>query len=137
MFTCLRGLRTALVVMLLCLGANLVSAADNSDKEIRRLQMEEQRRQREAHKDAIREERRDLHEQRRENAQKRFNEADKNGDRALSHEEAVQSAPRLNKKFDDVDGNRDGNLTPDEIRAFRREKMRQRRIERGDTDPRF
>ncbi len=83
------------------------------------------------------EERRELRDLRRERQRERFDEADKDGDRALSKDEAARSAPRLRDKFDTIDSNRDGQATPDEIRAFRRERAKQRRIERGEADPRF
>jgi hypothetical protein len=83
------------------------------------------------------EERRELRDLRRERLRERFEEADKDGDRALSKDEAARTAPRLRDKFDNIDSNRDGRATPDEIRAFRRERAKQRRIERGEADPRF
>lgn len=82
-------------------------------------------------------ERQQLRELRHERQRERFEQADKDGDRALSKDEAAKGAPRLNEKFDDVDANRDGRATPDEIRAFRRERAKLRRIERGGADPRF
>ena len=82
------------------------------------------------------EERRELREMRRERIREKFEAADKDGDHALSREEAGRSAPRLHDNFDNVDANKDGKATPDEIRAFRRERAKMRRIERGEADPR-
>lgn len=83
------------------------------------------------------EERREIREQRREKIRERFNDADQNSDRALSRDEAGRAAPRLQENFDNIDANRDGKATPDEIRTFRRERAKMRRIERGGADPRF
>jgi hypothetical protein len=81
-------------------------------------------------------ERREIREMRRERMREKFEAADQDGDRALSREEAGRSAPRLHENFDNVDGNKDGKATQDEIRAFRRERAKMRRIERGEADPR-
>ena len=82
------------------------------------------------------EEHREVRKMRRERAREKFEAADKDGDRALSREEAGRSTPRLNDNFNNVDANKDGKMTPDEIRAFRRERAKMRRIERGEADPR-
>lgn len=82
------------------------------------------------------EERREVREMRRERMREKFEAADKDGDRTLSREEAGRSAPRLRENFDNVDSNKDGQATQDEIRTFRRERARMRRIERGEADPR-
>lgn len=81
-------------------------------------------------------ERREIREMRRERLREKFEAADKDGDRALSRDEAGRSAPRLQENFDNVDSNKDGKATSDEIRAFRRERAKLRRIERGEADPR-
>lgn len=52
-------------------------------------------------------------------AAQRFRHADTDGDGAISRAEAEQHAPRLARRFDRIDGNRDGKLTPDELRAYR------------------
>ena len=52
----------------------------------------------------------------------RFKHADANGDGAISRAEAEKHAPRLAKKFDQIDLNKDGKLTPDELRAYRETK---------------
>jgi hypothetical protein len=83
------------------------------------------------------EERREIREMRREKMRERFDAADQDGDRALNRDEAGRVAPRLQENFDNVDTNKDGKATPDEIRAFRRERAKMRRIERGRDDPRY
>lgn len=82
------------------------------------------------------EERREVREIRREKMRERFDAADQDRDRALSRDEAGRVAPRLQENFDNVDVNKDGKATPDEIRAFRRERAKMRRIDRGRDDPR-
>ncbi len=82
-------------------------------------------------------ERRDVREMRREKMRERFDAADQNGDRALSREEAGRVGPRSKENFESVDSNKDGKATPDEIREFRRERAKMRRIERGGNDPRY
>lgn len=51
-----------------------------------------------------------------EKAAARFKSADKNGDGFLSKDEAA-ALPRLARHFDDLDTNKDGMLTPEEIEA--------------------
>jgi Ca2+-binding EF-hand superfamily protein len=49
----------------------------------------------------------------------KFKAADKDGDGALSKEEAqAAKMPHLVKNFDAIDANKDGKITPDELRAF-------------------
>lgn len=55
-------------------------------------------------------------------AAERFKHADTDGDGAINRAEAEKHAPRLAKKFDQIDGNQDGKLTPDELRAYRETK---------------
>lgn len=55
-------------------------------------------------------------------AAERFKHADTDGDGAISRAEAEKNAPRLAQKFDLIDGNRDGKLTQDELRAYRESK---------------
>jgi Ca2+-binding EF-hand superfamily protein len=52
-------------------------------------------------------------------AAERFRHADTDGDGAISRAEAEKHAPRLAKKFDQIDSNKDGKLTQDELRAYR------------------
>jgi Ca2+-binding EF-hand superfamily protein len=52
----------------------------------------------------------------------RFKHADTDGDGAISRAEAEQHAPRLAKKFDQIDSNKDGKLTQEELRAYRESK---------------
>lgn len=82
------------------------------------------------------EERREFREMRREKMRERFERADRDGDQALSREEAGRVGPRLKENFDNVDANKDGKATAEEIREFRRERAKMRRIERGRDDPR-
>jgi Ca2+-binding EF-hand superfamily protein len=55
-------------------------------------------------------------------AAERFKHADTNGDGKISRAEAEQNAPRLAKKFDAIDADKDGQLTQDELRAYRESK---------------
>jgi Ca2+-binding EF-hand superfamily protein len=55
-------------------------------------------------------------------AAERFQHADTDGDGAISRAEAEKHAPRLAKKFDQIDSNKDGKLTQDELRAYRESK---------------
>ncbi len=52
-------------------------------------------------------------------AHERMKAADKNADGKISREEADASMPRLAKKFDAIDANKDGFVTKDEMKAFR------------------
>lgn len=47
-----------------------------------------------------------------------FAKADSDGDGALSRAEAEKSMPRLTGKFDRIDGDHDGRITREEIRAY-------------------
>ena len=49
--------------------------------------------------------------------QERWKAADKNGDGKLSREEAA-ALPRIAKHFDEIDANKDGFITPEELKAF-------------------
>ena len=55
-------------------------------------------------------------------AAERFKHADANGDAKISRAEAETNAPRLAKKFDTIDADKDGQLTQDELRAYREAK---------------
>jgi Ca2+-binding EF-hand superfamily protein len=50
-------------------------------------------------------------------AASRFAAADADRDGVLSRAEVERSLPRLAPRFDEIDRNRDGNLSPDELRA--------------------
>jgi len=60
--------------------------------------------------------------QRRAQAADRFRHADTDGDGAISRAEAEKHAPRLAKKFGQIDIDKDGKLTQDELRAYREAK---------------
>ena len=49
-----------------------------------------------------------------------FREADVDGNGMLSRAEAQRALPRLARDFDAIDVNRDGQISPEEIRAYRR-----------------
>jgi Ca2+-binding EF-hand superfamily protein len=49
-----------------------------------------------------------------------FRRADADGNGMLSRAEAERAAPLLAKHFDAIDAGRDGQISPEEIRAFRR-----------------
>jgi len=49
-----------------------------------------------------------------------FRGADADGNGMLSRAEVDRAAPRLAQHFDAIDVNRDGQISPEEIRAFRR-----------------
>ena len=51
----------------------------------------------------------------------RMKAADKDGDGNISRAEAV-ALPRLAKHFDEIDSNKDGIITKDEIKAYREKK---------------
>ena len=69
------------------------------------------------------------HTDRHARAAERFKHADTNGDAKISRAEAEMNAPRLAKKFDAIDANKDGQLTQDELRAYREAKRsRERKV---------
>ena len=59
-------------------------------------------------------------------AAERFKHADTDGAGAISRAEAEKNAPRLAQKFDQIDSNKDGKLTQDELRAYREAKRGQK-----------
>ena len=59
-------------------------------------------------------------------AAEHFKHADTNGDGKISRAEAEKNAPRLAKKFDAIDADKDGQLTQEELRAYRESKRSQR-----------
>lgn len=60
-----------------------------------------------------------------------FSRADADGNGMLSRAEAERGAPLLAKQFDAIDANRDGQISPEEIRAFRRTGRSERRARGG------
>lgn len=63
-----------------------------------------------------------------------FKRWDSNGDGVISRDEAqAAGAGRIAKKFDSLDKDKDGQLTPDELRAARDDRMAAMK-ERFDTD---
>ena len=74
-----------------------------------------------------REERRSEIRERRQERLSRIQAADTDGNGALSLSEAkAANMPWLVRNFDAIDANDDGQVTPDEIRAFRQKRMEQR-----------
>ncbi|MEQ1519253.1 MAG: EF-hand domain-containing protein [Usitatibacteraceae bacterium] len=55
----------------------------------------------------------------------RMKAADKDGDGKISRTEAA-AMPRLNKHFDEIDANKDGFITKDEMKAFREKRQAQK-----------
>lgn len=65
----------------------------------------------------------------------RLKAADTNGDGMISRSEAA-ALPRLAPHFEQIDANRDGQLTMDELRAFHQQNHAHRKggMKRADTD---
>ena len=59
---------------------------------------------------------------RRAGAAERFKHADTDGDGKISRVEAEKNAPRLARRFDAIDADKDGQLTQEELRAYREAK---------------
>ena len=57
--------------------------------------------------------------------QERFKAADKNGDGKISRAEAV-ALPRIAKQFDEIDTNKDGFITKEELKAQRYKRAAQK-----------
>ncbi|MEO5862275.1 MAG: hypothetical protein ABIW48_02790 [Burkholderiales bacterium] len=127
--------RRAIGAALLILAAETTWAADAGDRELRKRRDSQQGEQ--PNQKFTPDQHRDFRESRGEKLRQRFDAGDKDGDRALSKDEAARVAPRLRENFDNIDNNRDGRATPDEVRTFRRERAKMRRIERGESDPRY
>ncbi len=94
--------------------AKLFAEADtNKDGFISKEEME-------AHHKAMREK---MHDKMRDKMQERWKAADKDGDGALSKAEVdAAKMTHLSRDFDKLDKNKDGKLTPDEIRAMMPER---------------
>ena len=60
----------------------------------------------------------DKGEKRAAHMQERLKAADKNGDGKISREEAAASLPKLAKRFDKIDVNKDGFITKEEMKAW-------------------
>lgn len=75
----------------------------------------------------------------RQGATERFRQADKDGNGMLSREEA-KALPHLEKHFDEIDTNKDGQISKDEMRAFTKSRKQARkhkaeeRFSKADTD---
>ena len=65
----------------------------------------------------------------------RFRVADADGNGMLSRAEAEAVLPRLAMHFDAIDVNRDGQISPEEIRAFRRAGRKAGAARRGSGSP--
>lgn len=63
-----------------------------------------------------------------------FKAADTDGNGMLSRAEAGRAAPRLAKSFDAIDANRDGQISPEDIRVWRRTAKGERRVKAAGTD---
>ena len=60
--------------------------------------------------------------------------ADTNGDGLISRAEAAASLPRISKHFDEIDANKDGQLSREEMRAFHEARKAKHKAE-GDIAP--
>ncbi len=78
----------------------------------------------------------DIGEELRNRPAERARQADGDRDGALSREEADKSLPGLARHFDRIDADRNGSVSPEEVRAFR-EQRRQQRMDRDSGDPRY
>jgi len=61
-----------------------------------------------------------MHGEMRAKGMERWKAADKDGNGSLSRDEAKASMPHLADNFDQIDGNKDGQVSADEMRAFRK-----------------
>jgi Ca2+-binding EF-hand superfamily protein len=118
--------KTILTLALLLAGFSSSAPDAYAQQDAERARREQQREQR--------------REQLREQMREKWQRSDQDSSGGISKQQAERNLPRLNERFDAIDRNRDGALTPDEIRSFRqqrqeqqRERLRQR-IERADTD---
>ena len=63
---------------------------------------------------------------RQQKAAERFKKLDTDGDGRISRAEAQAGAPRLAAHFDEIDTNKDGFITPDELKAAREKSKAER-----------
>jgi Ca2+-binding EF-hand superfamily protein len=56
----------------------------------------------------------------------RWSKVDANGDGAISRDEAAQGSPFVAKHFDEIDADKNGQITPQEIRDYIQSHRRQR-----------
>jgi Ca2+-binding EF-hand superfamily protein len=61
----------------------------------------------------------------------RFKQADTNGDGMLSRQEAA-ALPMISKHFDEIDANKDNQISTDELRAYHEAHKGEHRKHRGD-----
>jgi hypothetical protein len=59
-------------------------------------------------------------------AVERLRAADTNGDGLISRAEAAASLPRVAKHFDEIDANKDGQISSEELRAFHEARKAER-----------
>ena len=65
----------------------------------------------------------------------RFKKADADGNGAISRAEAEKSMPRLVRRFDSIDANKDGQVTREEFAAARKAHFEQRKGRKPDAEP--
>lgn len=69
-------------------------------------------------------------------AKERFKAADKDGDGALTKEEAqAANLKRVVAHFDEIDANKDGKVSPEELKAFMVKKHQQKKAEKASQAP--
>ncbi len=66
---------------------------------------------------------------------KRFKSADTDGNGMFSRAEAEKGMPRLARRFERIDANKDGQVSRDEIAAARKAHFEQRKRDKPDTAP--
>jgi Ca2+-binding EF-hand superfamily protein len=79
----------------------------------------------------VREHRKEMRGEMKARFEEHFKKADTDGDGALSKAEAEKGMPRLARNFDAIDANKDGKITPDEIRAYMQAQMQQHHPQGG------
>ncbi len=65
----------------------------------------------------------------------RFKKADADGNGAISRAEAEKAMPRLVRRFDRIDANKDGQVTREEFAAARTAHFEQRKGRKPDAEP--